>query len=55
MFESNFAADPRSKEAWERYRRGILEVGSSRDEMDVLCEFLGRKPGTAAFLRMLGA
>jgi thimet oligopeptidase len=37
-----------------RYRREILEVGSSRPEMDSVMAFLGRKPNTRAFLRELG-
>ena len=36
------------------YRRKILEVGSSRDEMESLKDFLGREPNEDAFLRSLG-
>ncbi|KXH39139.1 peptidase family M3 [Colletotrichum salicis] len=53
-FESFFAKDPRNPEAWDRYRRGILEYGGSRDEMEMMKEFLGREPGPDALLRSLG-
>lgn len=36
------------------YRRKLLEVGSSRGEMDSLVDFLGRKPNDAAFLKSIG-
>ncbi|KAK7445662.1 hypothetical protein CaCOL14_002234 [Colletotrichum acutatum] len=54
LFESCFAKDPRSPEAWDLYRRGILEYGGSRDEMEMMKEFLGREPGPDALLRSLG-
>lgn len=38
-----------------RYRRAILERGSTREEMDSLREFLGREPSEEAFLRWLGS
>ncbi|GAA6035656.1 hypothetical protein JCM8097_004955 [Rhodosporidiobolus ruineniae] len=53
MFASVFAKDPMSAEAGDRYRRKILEVGGSRDEMDSLVDFLGRKPTNDAFLKSL--
>jgi len=37
-----------------RYRRTILERGSSVDEAQSLRDFLGREPGEEAFLRSLG-
>lgn len=37
-----------------RYRHTVLEKGGSRDEMESLIEFLGRKPSTEAFYRELG-
>ncbi|KNE55347.1 hypothetical protein AMAG_01248 [Allomyces macrogynus ATCC 38327] len=36
------------------YRRCILHPGASRDEMDLLIDFLGRKPTSDAFLKSLG-
>jgi metallopeptidase MepB len=53
LFESTFAADPRCQLAWERYRRGVLEYGGSRDELQMLHEFLGRPPNPYALLRSL--
>ncbi|KAK1982245.1 peptidase family M3 [Colletotrichum cereale] len=55
FFETCFARDPRSPEAWDRYRRGILEYGGSRDAMGMMTEFLGREPGADALLRSLGS
>ncbi|KAL0939540.1 peptidase family M3 [Colletotrichum truncatum] len=54
FFESTFAKDPRNPEAWERYRRGILEYGGSKAEMDIMTDFLGHEPGPDALLRSLG-
>ena len=53
LFESTFASDPRCQLAWERYRRGVLEYGGSRDELQMLHEFLGRPPNPCALLRSL--
>lgn len=50
LFESAFAADPRSRLAWKKYRKGILAYGGSRDELQILHEFLGRPPNPAALL-----
>lgn len=46
IFHHNFEENPRSQERWEKYRRGILEFGGSRDEMGMLEEFLGHKPSS---------
>ncbi|KAI1446289.1 hypothetical protein F5Y02DRAFT_425955 [Annulohypoxylon stygium] len=54
MFQGNFAEDPRSREAWNRYRKGILEYGGSRDELSMLEGFLGHAPSADALLRELG-
>lgn len=37
-----------------KYKKEILEVGSSRDEMESLEKFLGRKPNNKAYLESLG-
>jgi thimet oligopeptidase len=37
-----------------RYRETILERGSSRDEAELLRDFLGREPNEEAFLKSLG-
>jgi thimet oligopeptidase len=38
----------------KRYRSSILARGGTRDEFDMVQEFLGRKPNTQAFFRSLG-
>lgn len=55
VFATAFAKDPRNKETWERYRRGILEPGGSRDELRLVEEFLGRPVSPDALFRMMGA
>jgi len=42
MFNEVFAKNPRDRVAWERYRKGVLEQGGSRNELDMLEELLGR-------------
>jgi metallopeptidase MepB len=54
LFQGTFAKDHRSKEAWERFRRGILEYGGSRDERELLEEFLGHPPTPDALLLSVG-
>ncbi|KAJ9148665.1 Metallopeptidase [Pleurostoma richardsiae] len=44
IFQNTFAEDPRSQTAWERYRCGILEYGGSRNELEMLTEYLGHPP-----------
>ncbi|KAK4050222.1 metalloendopeptidase [Microbotryomycetes sp. JL201] len=53
MYDTVFKQDPMSPESGIRYRREILEPGGSRDEMDSLIKFLGRKPTADAFLKSL--
>lgn len=53
MFESVFRADPMSPALGAKYREHILGPGGSRDEMDSLVAFLGRKPNNEAFLKQL--
>jgi Zn-dependent oligopeptidase len=38
----------------ERYRREILEVAGSQQEMDLLRHFLGREPNSEAFMHSIG-
>ena len=38
----------------KRYRKTILEPGSSKEEMDLLRDFLGREPNERAFLKSIG-
>lgn len=54
LFDNNFAKDPRDKNAWERFRRELLQFGGSRDETELLEEFLGRPPNINAFLERIG-
>ncbi|KAF2199206.1 zincin [Delitschia confertaspora ATCC 74209] len=54
MFYSVFKADPMNGVEGRRYRHTVLERGGSMEEMDILEEFLGRKPSTEAFYRELG-
>jgi metallopeptidase MepB len=53
IFANTFAESPRSHKAWEKYRRGILEYGGSRDEIKMLEEFLGHRYSSEYFLRSL--
>ena len=43
-----------NKKIGNRYRKIILEKGSSVDEMELVRKFLGRKPDNKAFLREIG-
>lgn len=43
-----------NKELGMRWRREVLEKGSSEDELKLVRNFLGRKPSNKAFLRELG-
>ena len=51
IFEENGILD---KETGIRYRDIILGSGSSKDELELVKEFLGREPNNEAFLRELG-
>lgn len=44
MFHLVFAKDPFSKDAWQVLRKGLLEYGGSRDEVQVVASFLGGRP-----------
>ena len=51
VFEKNGVMDPSTG---ERYRKEILEVAGSQQEMDLLRHFLGREPNSDAFMRSIG-
>lgn len=53
MFHSVFGSDPTSGAAGRRYRSSVLERAGRVDEMDMLEAFLGRRPRTDAFYRLL--
>ena len=54
MFYTVFKQDPMNAKEGRRYRHTVLERGGSREEMDILKEFLGREPQTEAFYKELG-
>jgi metallopeptidase MepB len=54
MFYTVFKEDPMNPTEGRRYRHTVLERGGSKEEMDILEEFLGRKPQTEAFYKELG-
>ena len=51
VFEKNGIMDTKTG---IRYKKAILEKGSSEEEMDMLRNFLGRAPNSHAYLRSLG-
>lgn len=53
IFQIVFAKEPHSQEAWDKYRRGILEYGGSRNELEMLEEFIGRPTNPDALLQSL--
>ena len=54
MFYTAFKSNPMNGTEGRRYRHTVLERGGSREEMDLLKEFLGREPNEDAFLKELG-
>ncbi len=42
IFHTNFKADPTNSSEGRRYRREVLERGSSVDELRIMTEYLGR-------------
>ena len=55
MFHSRFEAEGlQDPKVGRDYRQKILQPGGSRDGMDSLVDFLGRKPNSDAFLKSLG-
>ncbi|HAN18788.1 MAG: hypothetical protein A2X13_06985 [Bacteroidetes bacterium GWC2_33_15] len=51
VFRQNGVMD---KETGIRLRKTVLEKGSTRDELEIVKEFLGREPGQEAFLKSIG-
>ncbi len=51
VFEKHGVLDPATG---IKYRKTILEKGATQEEEDMLKNFLGRKPNSAAFLRSMG-
>ncbi len=51
IFENNGVMDAKTG---QRYRKEILEVAGSQQEMDMLRHFLGREPNSDAFMRSIG-
>ncbi len=55
MFYSRFKLEGIKNQTTGRmYRDKILGPGGSKDGMDLLIDFLGRKPNSDAFLKELG-
>lgn len=54
MFYSVFKDDPMNGKEGRRYRHTVLERGGSKEEIEILEEFLGRRPSTEAFYKELG-
>ncbi|KAK0648000.1 thimet oligopeptidase [Cercophora newfieldiana] len=54
IWESVFKGDVENKDAGRRLRRGLLEKGGSRPEIETLLGFLGRQPDPGPFHRWLG-
>ncbi|KAJ8501920.1 hypothetical protein ONZ51_g322 [Trametes cubensis] len=53
MYATVFKEDPLDPARGRRYREKILLPGSSKDEMDMLRDFLGREPNSEAFVKQL--
>ena len=51
---SRFEGAPMDAEVARAYRRAVLEPGGTRDALDMVQDFLGREPNSAAFLKSLG-
>lgn len=53
LYQTAFAMDPMNAEVGKKYRRSILEPGSSVLEADTLKSFLGRMPNPEAHYKEL--
>lgn len=54
MYYAKFKENPLDPERGRDYRRTILERGGSKDELEMVTEFLGREPQHEAFLAKIG-
>ncbi|RDW92366.1 zincin [Coleophoma crateriformis] len=54
LFTAAFEKDPMSREVGMKYRKIVLEPGANKDGMEILEEFLGRKPDLNARFKELG-
>ncbi|CZR65451.1 related to metallopeptidase MepB [Phialocephala subalpina] len=54
LFTEMFEEDPMSKSVGMRYRETVLQRGGSRNGMELMEQFLGRKPNAGARYRELG-
>ncbi len=54
MFSRFEKEGPLNKATGYAYRKAVLEPGASKDEMELLKDFLGRKPNQRAFLKSIG-
>ncbi|PVH77307.1 metallopeptidase MepB [Cadophora sp. DSE1049] len=55
LYQTRFAQDPMNGEEGRKYRKLVLGRGGSRAEMELLEEYLGRKPNGDAFAKAIGA
>lgn len=54
IFQENFTKDLHNRDAWDRFRYGILEYGGSHpDQLQMLQEYLGREPNYSALQESL--
>lgn len=54
IFQTYFGNDPYDENAWAKYRREILEYGGSHaNEMQMLMDYLGRRPDVNALVEGL--
>ncbi|EKD18132.1 uncharacterized protein L3040_007689 [Drepanopeziza brunnea f. sp. 'multigermtubi'] len=53
LYQTKFASNPMDGEEGRKYRKVILNRGGSRPEMELLEEYLGRKPNGAAFAKAI--
>jgi len=55
IFRHVFALNPRSRQAWTRFRRIVLEPGGSKGDLDIVKDMLGgRLPNTQALGSSIG-